>query len=638
VYERRDVPIVPSEDGAPSWYSPWPYLQVSDFSDWNEVARMTYAFYAPILARTPEIAAIASAIKAKGGTPEEIALRALQYVQENVRYVSIAIGHGAFQPTRPVKVVQRRYGDCKDKSVLLVSLLRELGIKAEPALVHSRRGHRLPDTLPTPFAFDHVIVRMEIDGKTYWADGTAVKQYAALSTDASPDFENALLISPASSELTPIPLPGSTTRTKEIEVTLDLRAGIYKPGTLKIVTRYRGGLADEMRPALASNSLEQRRADYLEYTARYYPSAKSAGPLDIRDDEARDVIEVHEHYTLETPFTRNRENRDELVLHADELYRYSDAMSWTERHAPLALDYPTHVIQAVSVLLPEDWPVKHEQNQIQNPAFRYRSDVRYASHTLQLTYEYEALKNEVSPAALKKYLADRKRFDDDLGYWLSQPTGEAAAPRNSGLAGIPLLTIVLSLALGAFVAMRVLYRWDPPGPAIPPGSKVGLGGWLIGAAIGVVVTPFITAQVIIDWLPYVKQDVWDGLPGTVPDFFKATAAPVMLAIVAGACLLASAQVALAVAFFRKRTSVPLLFVAVNGFAVWYAMCVTFWVNIARISKDFGGRTLVQNVILCMAYAAAGSAYLFLSKRVKATFQRRYRETAAPLVPLAVDPS
>src|SRR6185295_7183146 len=102
--------------------------------------------------------------------------------------------------------------------------------------------------------------------------------------------------------------------------------------------------ADDMRSALTRKSLEKRRAEYLDYLTRYYPSAKSAGPLQVDDDKTRDVIDIRESYTLGSTFVE-KNNQWVLNLHADELYDYGETISSSERRAPLALRYPIRVSQ-----------------------------------------------------------------------------------------------------------------------------------------------------------------------------------------------------------------------------------------------------------------------------------------------------
>ncbi|MFX4929726.1 transglutaminase-like domain-containing protein, partial [Acinetobacter baumannii] len=81
--------------------------------------------------RTPVLMSVVEEIRKGGGTQSDQALRALQFVQEQIRYVSISIGPGAVRPADPATVLERRFGDCKDKTLLLVTILRALGIDAE---------------------------------------------------------------------------------------------------------------------------------------------------------------------------------------------------------------------------------------------------------------------------------------------------------------------------------------------------------------------------------------------------------------------------------------------------------------------------------------------------------------------------
>jgi transglutaminase-like putative cysteine protease len=293
----QDLAAITAEEDQPAWFSPWPSLMVSDLSSWAEVAQRVDPLYAAPLQGSPKTSAIAKEIQQSGGTPEEQALRALQYVQEQIRYTSIAIGPGSHRPTNPDTVLARRFGDCKDKSVLLAVLLNHMGIEATPALVHSRRGRMLGEVLPTPYAFDHVVVRLRIGENVYWVDGTSVKQMTPLSTDDPADFEQALLLRADAKTLVAIPRPASDVHRHEISMVFDLKEGVSQPAKLAMTTRYSGSLADRMRVALARKSAEQRRSDYVNYTARYYPTAKSAGEVRIDDDISRDTIEIHERYT-----------------------------------------------------------------------------------------------------------------------------------------------------------------------------------------------------------------------------------------------------------------------------------------------------------------------------------------------------
>ena len=113
---------------------------------------------------------------------KKILAEALRFVQSDIRYVSISIGTNSHRPYAPAVVLHRRYGDCKDKSALLVTILRDLGINAKPVLVSVSYRKGFGDWLPSPKLFDHAIVRVELDGRQYWLDPTALQNAKNIET------------------------------------------------------------------------------------------------------------------------------------------------------------------------------------------------------------------------------------------------------------------------------------------------------------------------------------------------------------------------------------------------------------------------------------------------------------------------
>lgn len=52
------------------------------------------------------------------------------YVKREIRYVSIDFGKSGYEPQSASEVFENRYGDCKDKSTLLIAMLKVAGIPA----------------------------------------------------------------------------------------------------------------------------------------------------------------------------------------------------------------------------------------------------------------------------------------------------------------------------------------------------------------------------------------------------------------------------------------------------------------------------------------------------------------------------
>src|SRR5258708_22662911 len=104
-------------------------------------------------------------------------------------------------PPGPAVTLAQRYGDCKDKTFLLCLLLHELGVEAQPAMVNTRLRHRLDDSLPSPFVFDHVIAEVMADGQPHWIDGTISGQGGHLAGIETPNDERALVIASTTTAL-----------------------------------------------------------------------------------------------------------------------------------------------------------------------------------------------------------------------------------------------------------------------------------------------------------------------------------------------------------------------------------------------------------------------------------------------------
>jgi transglutaminase-like putative cysteine protease len=102
----------------------------------------------------------------------EDTLRAVQrWVAQDIRYVSIALGMGGYQPRSPVEVVSTGYGDCKDKATLFVAAARYLGFRAYPVLLNS--GEPVERALPSLRQFNHAIAVVERPEGRVFTDLTA---------------------------------------------------------------------------------------------------------------------------------------------------------------------------------------------------------------------------------------------------------------------------------------------------------------------------------------------------------------------------------------------------------------------------------------------------------------------------------
>lgn len=224
--------------------------QISSIPQWATIADQVRPAYdqASALPDAADLAAHVTRIRSEHTTPEARALAALRLVQDEVRYVALTLGEGGWLPVSASEVWERRQGDCKGKTVLLVALLEELGIDAVPVLVSSQ-NLSIDKYLPMVSAFDHVIVKARINGETYLMDGARIGD-RSLTPDVPLVHEYVLpIVERARLEQIPLRLPPRPIGTMHVEI--DFSDGIYSPGLVTVTDIDRGHKATEMQAGVA---------------------------------------------------------------------------------------------------------------------------------------------------------------------------------------------------------------------------------------------------------------------------------------------------------------------------------------------------------------------------------------------------
>jgi len=147
-----------------------PDVQLTTFTDWKQVAQWYAKLQGERMTVDANVQKKADEVTKGADTPTEKARRLYDFVARNVRYVSISLGIGRYQPHSAADVLQNGYGDCKDKHTLFSALLRAEGIQSYPVLIGSAR--KLDADVPSPAQFDHVITAARLGTGLTWLDTT----------------------------------------------------------------------------------------------------------------------------------------------------------------------------------------------------------------------------------------------------------------------------------------------------------------------------------------------------------------------------------------------------------------------------------------------------------------------------------
>ena len=96
-----------------------PDVQLTTFTDWKQVAQWYAKLQGERMTVDDSVRKKADDLTKGADTPTEKARRLYDFVARNVRYVSISLGVGRYQPHSAADVLENGYGDCKDKHTLL---------------------------------------------------------------------------------------------------------------------------------------------------------------------------------------------------------------------------------------------------------------------------------------------------------------------------------------------------------------------------------------------------------------------------------------------------------------------------------------------------------------------------------------
>jgi len=147
-----------------------PDVQLTTFTDWKQVAQWYAKLQSERMTIDDSVHKKADELTKGAKTPEEKARRLYDFVALDIRYVSISLGVGRYQPHASSEVMASGYGDCKDKHTLLAAMLKAEGIDSYPVLIDSSRT--LDEDVPSPAQFDHVMTLAHVGSSWTFLDST----------------------------------------------------------------------------------------------------------------------------------------------------------------------------------------------------------------------------------------------------------------------------------------------------------------------------------------------------------------------------------------------------------------------------------------------------------------------------------
>ncbi|EHY1012456.1 DUF3857 domain-containing protein [Vibrio vulnificus] len=419
------------EKDQPSWFIPYPYINVSNYDNWQEVAQWALPLY-PNSTSGRLFAKELEQLKALPSKEAQI-MAAIKLSQQKIRYLGIENGIGSHAPRLPEQILEQGYGDCKDKSLLLATLLNQLGVEAYPALVSTVHREKLNEQLPGHSAFDHVIVNFFHQGIEYWVDPTVTEQGDALDSIIQSELGYALVIKPESVWLSEMNVNNSNQITSSVEY--QFKHQKEGDSTMKITTLYEGHQAERMRRYLTANSMDTVMGEYEDYYSRFYQGVYAAEEFEYQDDPQSNVVTMVETYVLENPWTEGEENTVRVEVTADIINNSLYAPEAQNRKTPYYVGSPLMIEQNIVVNLPDRLKLEEEAFSVKNDTYSLDVSIKGDGEGLlqvlapvykkiNMNYRYQRKASSVSVDELPKYIKETKQANEFMTYYFSYAKGK----------------------------------------------------------------------------------------------------------------------------------------------------------------------------------------------------------------------
>ena len=289
----NNPPSVPHEPFAPTIGELVPAVVGSIYPGWSSFLTWYRGAVEGFTEPDDQVKRIAKEVTA-GKTSRDAKVEALfNYVADDIRYVNYQSGEW-WLPNRPQQLLARRQGDCDDKAMLLISLLRAVGIDATEVLVQTRHTaqRRLMQTSKVAIPmFDHGIIFLpNPNGKGgRFLDATSPKSRMS----ALPAMDNGALALRIADDAVLATIPAASPADHGVSSRATIKLERSGAASFSVTEEHTGDMAFQLRTHLAE---PDTRSQWVEQ--HLVPGFLTGVSLDTTvsfDDASRVTFSGHAH-------------------------------------------------------------------------------------------------------------------------------------------------------------------------------------------------------------------------------------------------------------------------------------------------------------------------------------------------------
>ncbi len=384
-----------------SWVNP--SFIATNFSSWEQIHKWWYNLYKDKIVATPLIKKTVKEIIGQSKDPCEILEKIFQFCAQKIRYVAVEYGRAGYEPHKAEDILTNKYGDCKDQSILLVSLLRAAGIEAYPVLIPTRELLPLRKDEPC-IVFNHCIVYARLNKGEFFLDPTM--ETANIHTLPFPDQDRLCAVFfDDKCELLKTPLAEGNVL--EVEMNIKPQGKLFKVRR-KIICRglfspHQRYFVNYTHPQILKNTLLKKAKTFL-------PDASLLGfKIENRDDPVLPLVITYD-FQGEDSFKNYADLYVQRRLAQAELSE--ELISQSQRRYPLNLGFP-YVLKARTQLeIPQGFKTYYlpQKERLVSPWIEYERSCQKRRSSILFEEKMKIKKTQVDLEDYQKF----KKFYEEL--------------------------------------------------------------------------------------------------------------------------------------------------------------------------------------------------------------------------------
>ncbi|MBS7252751.1 hypothetical protein [Flavobacterium branchiicola] len=401
------------------------YIDFATESNWKDLSNYIYPLYNEIYNKSslkefaPNLVEKLDAITDK----DEQLQFAIDYVQNHVYYTYNADEMNGHKPQEPAVTYENKQGDCKAKSVLLKVVLDYINVDSNVVLVNFSTDHYIKYYLPSLLSFNHVVVKINYKGETYFVDATSRDEFGLIENRGYIYFMHYLEVKPNQELQIKQPQKFSYYGINE-KVDFSAQNNV---GQLKLVSTYKGNRANYMHKYF-KNTNKREIVDswnnFLFYTLNY---SNDRNGTDIRtifkdavieivsDDKKLNEFTIQYSSTIEEPYyTDPEKNRflmyfdRNVVKNGARDFLHNDITFW---HNFDNEKYEINLTTDQKIDAQEKYTI--QESTINNPYFDYTSRKKVTKNGASIYVDYKPLVNlEIPGADFEEFRNDHHTIAD----------------------------------------------------------------------------------------------------------------------------------------------------------------------------------------------------------------------------------